>query len=116
MSARMPASRMVVPKIYPTVADIKVGETWYILPYGKIAVTADGSTYLDKNAETHKPDALSGVKVGRDEAGYHLILSVHDTTFEVRELSPNTEWIPIETITEDYDPTNLYSRIMFLDD
>jgi hypothetical protein len=105
----MPPSLMVVPKIYPNVADIKVGETWDILPYGNITVIPDGSTYIDKNAETHKPDALSGVKVRRDEAGYHLILTARGTKFEVQELSPNKEWIPIETITEDYDPANPYN-------
>ena len=56
----MPPSRMVVPKIYPRVADIKVGETWDILPYGNIAVTANGSTYIDKNADTHNPERRQG--------------------------------------------------------
>ena len=75
MPARMPSSLTVVPKNYPRVSDIKIGETWDILPYSEITVTADGSTYIDKNAETRKPHLLTGVKVRRDEKGYHLILT-----------------------------------------
>lgn len=72
-------------------------------------MTADGSTYIDKNAETRKPDALSGVKVRHDEKGYHLILTARGTTFEIEDLSPKKEWIPVESITEDYDPANPYN-------
>jgi hypothetical protein len=108
-AARMPSSLTVVPKNYPKVAEIQIGETWDILPYSYITVTADGCSYIDKNAETRKPDPLTGVKVRRDEKGYHLILTCRGTTFDIRELNPDLEWIPIASITEEYDAGNPYN-------
>jgi hypothetical protein len=95
-AANIPEHRIMKPR--PTLRDMSVGETWLV--WFTALKVIGGRCYLNPNEEKRSMMSGSTIRVHRNEAGYHVLVS--DPAMEFLESGlPAEDLIPVATFTEE---------------
>jgi len=82
--------------------DLKAGEEGYV-HWQHMAVTENGDCFLLPNSPVENTKSIFRLKVKRQEDGYHVVVMARQMTWKPKG-DAEKDWIPVASITEDYDP------------